>query len=520
MRVSRTTQEMVIADGGGVRSWLRRHVAMAFGFVLIVAAAALAAALATWSINDPSLNHATDADIQNALGRYGAIVADILIQMIGLAAGIVLLPVVLWAWQLIFGHVLRIGRRPLGAWIIGTLLASGCLAVLPVAESWPLPTGLGGVAGDMLLRLPHAILGNPLGDISALIVGALFGVPATVFLVFAAGWWRRDDPAALQRRTVSPNTDEIEDDDESDDDGTVSTALGALAHWGLLARATARRMFSSRGTQAQRDSRIGGLVKGLRERMMPNDDDGLDPYYEGPRVEPTIVGDGPGDSWDEDEIEPGYGPDEHTPTPVERTVEVTQPKTRLKQGKRVLREAQKSLLSLEAYEFPPMQLLAEPKPLAKRPGLSKDALEQNARLLEGVLEDFGVRGEIIAVHPGPVVTLYELEPAPGIKSSRVIGLADDIARSMSAISARVAVIPGKNAIGIELPNQRREMVYLRELIASEDFEKSKCKLPLCLGKTIGGDPVIADLALGRSSTGLITILIVAWSQSPLLSQIS
>ncbi|UXN75521.1 DNA translocase FtsK [Devosia sp. A8/3-2] len=121
-----------------------------------------------------------------------------------------------------------------------------------------------------------------------------------------------------------------------------------------------------------------------------------------------------------------------------------------------------------------------------------------ARQLEGVLEDFGVKGDIINVRPGPVVTLFELEPAPGIKSSRVISLADDIARSMSAISARVAVVPGRNAIGIELPNQNRETVYFREMLASSDFEKMKGKLPICLGKTIGGEPVIADLRACRT----------------------
>jgi len=126
--------------------------------------------------------------------------------------------------------------------------------------------------------------------------------------------------------------------------------------------------------------------------------------------------------------------------------------------------------------------------------MSSDALEQNARMLEGVLEDFGVRGEIVNVRPGPVVTLYELEPAPGIKSSRVIGLADDIARSMSAISARVAVVPGRNAIGIELPNQRRETVYFREMIANEDFKASQMKLAVALGKSIGGEPILVDLA--------------------------
>jgi DNA segregation ATPase FtsK/SpoIIIE, S-DNA-T family len=147
----------------------------------------------------------------------------------------------------------------------------------------------------------------------------------------------------------------------------------------------------------------------------------------------------------------------------------------------------------DAYELPPLALLNEPK-RSNVVTISEDALEQNARLLEGVLDDFGVKGEIINVRPGPVVTLYELEPAPGTKSSRVIGLADDIARSMSAISARVAVVPGRNAIGIELPNQRREMVYFRELIGSQDFEKSSHKLALSLGKTIGGESVIAELA--------------------------
>jgi DNA segregation ATPase FtsK/SpoIIIE, S-DNA-T family len=172
---------------------------------------------------------------------------------------------------------------------------------------------------------------------------------------------------------------------------------------------------------------------------------------------------------------------------------ITAPAPAIKTGKRALREAQPSLLGNSDYELPPLLLLAEAKKQAVTK-ISEDALEQNARLLEGVLDDFGVKGEIINVRPGPVVTLYELEPAPGIKSSRVIGLADDISRSMSAISARVAVVQGRNAIGIELPNQRRETVYLRELLSSEDFEKNKHRLAIALGKTIGGEPVIVDLA--------------------------
>ncbi|MCB5175778.1 DNA translocase FtsK [Microvirga lenta] len=146
-----------------------------------------------------------------------------------------------------------------------------------------------------------------------------------------------------------------------------------------------------------------------------------------------------------------------------------------------------------AYELPHIEYLAEP-PLREGPALTEDILEETAGRVEKVIRDFGVKGEVIHVHPGPVVTLYELEPAPGTKSSRVMALSDDIARSMSAVSARVAVIPGRNAIGIELPNKERETVFLRELLDSQDFETSKQKLPLCLGKTIGGEAVIADLA--------------------------
>ncbi len=146
------------------------------------------------------------------------------------------------------------------------------------------------------------------------------------------------------------------------------------------------------------------------------------------------------------------------------------------------------------YELPPLELLAEP-PVTEPPfDLSEEFLEQNSAILQQTLRDFGVRGEIIDANPGPVVTLYELEPAPGTKSSRVIGLAADIARSMSAISARVAVVEGRNVIGIELPNRVRETVWLRELLANPDFSEARAKLGLCLGKTIGGEPVIADLA--------------------------
>jgi S-DNA-T family DNA segregation ATPase FtsK/SpoIIIE len=198
---------------------------------------------------------------------------------------------------------------------------------------------------------------------------------------------------------------------------------------------------------------------------------------------------------------PGPGP---TPPSVEaedepatgRLVRLVLPRAKPQGlGRRGEQELQPALNLVPDQEplLPPLSLLVKP-PATRTETVDEEALSKNARMLEAVLEDFGVRGEIVQVRPGPVVTLYELEPAPGIKASRVIGLADDIARSMSAISVRVAVVPGRTVIGIELPNAKAETVYLRELLDSPAYEKHGGRLVLGLGKDIGGEPVIADLA--------------------------
>ncbi|MGI3166505.1 DNA translocase FtsK [Pseudooceanicola sp. 200-1SW] len=191
-------------------------------------------------------------------------------------------------------------------------------------------------------------------------------------------------------------------------------------------------------------------------------------------------------------------PREMPRVPVAEPKKVVQPFERkpVPQSSRAKAEAQPSLAFDPAeaeYELPPLSLLTSPSSI-QRHHLSDDALEENARMLENVLDDYGVKGEIVSVRPGPVVTMYELEPAPGLKASRVIGLADDIARSMSALSARVSTVPGRSVIGIELPNDNREMVVLREILAARDFGDSHMKLPLALGKDIGGEPMIANLA--------------------------
>ena len=171
-------------------------------------------------------------------------------------------------------------------------------------------------------------------------------------------------------------------------------------------------------------------------------------------------------------------------------------KQRPRPGKRAVKAGQATLdlVPNAEYSLPPLELLHPPAKDRGAQKVNEESLEKNARLLESVLQDFGVKGQIVKVRPGPVVTLYELEPAPGTKTSRVVGLADDVARSMSSVSVRIAVIPGQSVIGIELPNRIRETVGLRELLASEDYERTAAKLALVLGKDIGGSPVIVDLA--------------------------
>jgi len=193
---------------------------------------------------------------------------------------------------------------------------------------------------------------------------------------------------------------------------------------------------------------------------------------------------------DEDEEE-DFEPDEALPAAASVANRIKREET-----KKPVKRTRQPALNFDSgeYELPAIGLLAEPQHGRDETAFSDESLEENARMLESVLSDFGVKGRIVAVRPGPVVTLYEFEPAAGVKSSRVISLADDVARSMSAVAARIAVIPGRNVLGIELPNAAREMVFLRELLAASEFEKARAPLILALGKTIGGEPVMADLA--------------------------
>jgi DNA segregation ATPase FtsK/SpoIIIE, S-DNA-T family len=405
-------------------------------------------------VQDPSLSHATSRAIRNILGYPGAIGADLLMQILGLGAIMLILPIAVWGWRMLTHRTFDREALRLGCWILCTIVAAGFASCWPHGGSWPLPTGLGGVVGDALVRAPAVVLG-PAGFIYRLVLGViLFAAMCATFLV-ASGWGSqpRDD------EELTP----IEDDDapfvEEDDRSSVS--LGWVFHAIMSAKA-----------------RFGWLISAAYRSLVASSPQPRTLAFE--RQEPNLSG----------RTAPSLAPQTRNDyeDDIEEDDEAEEAPAARAPRKKAAPKARKFS---EKFELPSVSVLTAPRASDRQP-LSKSELETNSRALEGVLGDFGVRGEIVKANPGPVVTLYELEPAPGIKSSRVIGLADDIARSMSALSARVAVVAGRNAIGIELPNAHREKVYLRELLSVKD--ESHAKLPLCLGKNIGGDSIIIDLA--------------------------
>ncbi|KQT05887.1 MAG: DNA translocase FtsK [Bradyrhizobium sp.] len=447
-----------------IREGLARRMRELTGLGLIALAGVASAALMTWSVQDPSLSHATSRPIRNILGYAGAIGADLAMQILGLGAIMLVLTVAVWGWRMMTHRPFDREALRLGSWILCTVIAAGFASCWRHGGAWPLPTGLGGVVGDALVRAPAVIFG-PAGTIYRIVLGTILFVAMTATFLIACGLGARERDEEL---SAIEDEDKPLDEDEESDRGSVSLGwlfhalMSTKARLGWLLGAAYRSLVSS-----------GPKTKATQfSRQEPN--------LGGGRAAPSISPQSE-DEDTEDEHEEEEGEEE----------EEEQPAARAPRKKAAPKTAAKK--SSDKFDLPSVSMLAAPKAGDRQP-LSKAELEANSRSLEGVLQDFGVRGEIVKANPGPVVTLYELEPAPGIKSSRVIGLADDIARSMSALSARVAVVPGRNAIGIELPNAHREKVYLRELLVAKEATDTVAKLPLCLGKTIGGDPVIIDLA--------------------------
>ncbi|EHQ99731.1 DNA segregation ATPase, FtsK/SpoIIIE family [Bradyrhizobium sp. WSM471] len=449
-----------------IREGLARRMRELSGLGLIALSGVASAALMTWSVQDPSLSHATSRPIRNILGYAGAIGADLAMQILGLGAIMLVLTVAVWGWRMLTHRPFDREALRLGCWILCTVIAAGFVSCWPHGGAWPLPTGLGGVVGDALVRAPAVIFGPP-GMIYRIVLGTiLFAAMAATFLI-ACGLGAREHDDELAE--IEDDDKPLDQDDESDR-GSVS--LGWLFH---ALMSTKARLIWLLGAAYRSLVSSGPKTKAVAFSRQ-------EPKLGGGRAAPSISP----QAQDED-----YEDEHEEVEEDEEEEEEEEPAARAPRKKAAPKAASKK--SSDKFELPSVSVLAAPKAGDRQP-LSKAELETNSRALEGVLQDFGVRGEIVKAHPGPVVTLYELEPAPGIKSSRVIGLSDDIARSMSALSARVAVVPGRNAIGIELPNAHREKVYLRELLVAKETVDSVAKLPLCLGKTIGGDPVIIDLA--------------------------
>jgi S-DNA-T family DNA segregation ATPase FtsK/SpoIIIE len=426
----------------GLRRTLRRIAQMTGAGLLLGAGVFLALALASYTQTDPSPSTAAEpTEVANWMGASGAWVADRVLLIFGLPA-VLLLPLLYVSARKLWRDVENGDAPETTAWWMPTallLIAMALIAtVLALAFEGPggtLPAQAGGLSG---------LLGA--GAIRA--VAARFGAEAEGWVILGLALTCLAAGVALLTRIFAI-------------DWRVLMSLPNFLGGGSLAGLARRLPLPGRGA-------VPALT------FAGEDEDADEPAAARPR-------------------RGAKGAEAATPTapqPPRRPPEISDPSAPPRPAT-AARTAQGDMFA--AYKLPSLDLLAEP-PTDKAPKLDKLALERNARLLENVLDDFNVKGEITAVRTGPVVTMYELEPAPGIKASRVVGLAEDIARNMSAISARVSPIPGRTVMGIELPNQDRQMVALKELAACADFVDAKGNLPIILGKDIAGEPIIADLA--------------------------
>ena len=429
---------------------------------------ALLVALASHDAADPSFSTATARNAVNLAGPFGATMSDALLQGFGWAALLPSAALLAWAWRL--GSHRGLGLFP--ARLAALLVALPLLAALLFRLSLPAPVqagpggGIGAAVSAGVARLGEAALG-PFGLLVAdIVVGALALVLAVLALGLSPAEW-----LGLGRAT--------------------SRSAVAVSRMGGAAARGLRRLAGPGG-----EARRPGLLSRLAAPFVPRASGGRRRTEPGADLAAVLRA-------AEEPIPVRPAPPLPTPEPASAPSSVAAPPPPPRIGapaappKRSDSARQQRLdLADGPWRLPPLSLLAEPS--SRRGGAvsrpSEETLSNKARLLETVLEDYGVRGRIAAINPGPVVTLYELEPAPGTKSARVIGLADDIARNMHVTAVRIATVPGRNVIGIELPNAKRETVFLGEMFGAEDWTRNTGRLPLALGKDISGAPVIADLA--------------------------
>ena len=483
------------------------------GFLILALLAFAWTSLLTWSANDPSLTSARGGGTGNAGGPVGAVLSDILLQMLGFGAVVCLFAPMMWAIELIRNERVLYFRSKAALYPLSILLLAGAFATIPVVPGWPLHYAMGGILGDLASSFARAFAGN---FASPALASAIAGI-----LLFAGG-------VAALAESVGADAKE--------------TALAAwtqlrsgraVEHWHLSMR-TDRRPSASGGVErsAEReptfmppqgtsdgadslDRPSANLWQRLKAASSPQPQPVLPPESlppEGPIAEVGEAGFAeqfaahfdslnllrPGSRDGADEVIEGLDEEEQRSRDIARRFAPENGQARaqcdIPPPREKARGPRRPVEPVKALSRPPLDLLKRPAVHTAAAAISQAAIRATGQQLLDVMADYGVRGEMRDIKPGPVVTLYEFEPTRGTKSARVIALADDIARSMSVLSVRAAVVPGRNAIGLELPNAKRDAVVLREMLESEAFRASKAILPLALGKSIGGEPVIADLA--------------------------
>ncbi len=430
-----------------MRAQLRRRIAELTALFIGLVGLTLLVALISYHPQDASFDTASSVRPLNLAGPFGATTSDFLLQGFGIAGFLPVLVLLAWSYRLgtrgAIGHLKW--RIFLGATALPLLAAALAMAVAIIpgpSVSWPVPAGIGGAAG---LLLSSAFVGaghSALGTLGGGIAMTLTLVLALASVGFALGFTPSEWRSAGRR--------------------AVSAASASASH-------------SMRGAEA--------VSSWLTPLLASASAGGASPrrWEEEPRINSSVPR-----AVQEREV---GEPELHIKTALQQRPTI---KTPILPKKAPPKQERLPLLD-PGWNFPPLDLLQAP-PTRTSVGPSADALESNARLLENVLQDYGVQGKIVEIRPGPVVTLYELEPAPGIRSSRVIGLADDIARSLSVVAVRIATVSGRNVIGIEVPNAKRETVFFSELLSGADWDIQSGKLMLALGKDISGAPIFADLA--------------------------
>ncbi|WP_312781724.1 DNA translocase FtsK [Brevundimonas sp.] len=443
------------------------------GVLQALLATLLLVAMISWNPADPSLNAASTQGPTNWLGGTGAVFADLMMQSLGLAAWPAVLLLIAFGLAVAVGDALQHRLQPTAFKIFcavtGVLLLSAALSALAAPAAWRLAAGLGGLWGD-------AVTGLSAQGLSALHIPAARWIAGGLFLVL--GLWALGYAVGLRLR-----------------DFTDTAGWAAEKHAARRAQQAERPAKPARVVAEAAPSPAAAPRRPRRVHEQPevpvappadleaDDSYAADPYDDADDAPAAYA-----PPWEDAAPAPVAPPSARAPKSVEpRVAAVKAPKPRDTADQQTF-----DFEPGEGFDLPSLGILAKP---GQRGGaVDEESLKQNAKMLEGVLQEFGVRGVIDQIRPGPVVTLYELVPAPGVKHGRVVALADDIARSMSARACRISVVQGRNAIGIELPNAKRETVYLRDLLASGEYDKKSHLLPLALGETIGGEPYVADLA--------------------------